>query len=170
MCRKEKKAWKLAGRKETENNFWDTFLHLRDDPRVLELKKYPQHNFSNIYDHSCRVAVCSFDLAKRLHLRVDGESLARGAMLHDYYLYHARGKDVPKRAHWFGHPVTALNNAEKIFELNDKEKNIIFSHMWPLTFLHFPLSKEAFLVGMADKVCAFGEGVFKHTTHKNRKV
>jgi uncharacterized protein len=39
-----------------------------------------------------------------------------------------------------------LHNANLRFELNDKEKNIIFSHMWPLTLFQIPHSKEAWLV------------------------
>ena len=33
--------------------------------------------------------------------------------------------------------------------------------MWPLTFLHFPRSREAVLISLADKICAFGEMVLK---------
>lgn len=89
-------------------------------------------------------------------------------MLHDFYLYQAWGnKEIGMRAHWFGHPGTALRNAEKKFKLTELEKNIIASHMWPLTFLHFPRSREAVLVSLADKICAFGEGVLQRTHLKN---
>lgn len=142
--------------------FWDTFMKLRENPTIQELKKYPNHKISNLYDHSSRVALCAYHLARRLHLDVNGKSLAKGAMLHDFYLYHARGnKDISVKAHWFGHPMTALANAEKEFQLSDLEKNIISSHMWPLNFWHFPKSREAFLVSLADKICAFGEMFLK---------
>lgn len=150
--------------KENKNQeqFWDTFMKMRDDPMVLELKKYSSHKISNLYDHSSRVALCAYHLAKKFHLNINEKSLAKGAMLHDFYLYQARGnKEVGTREHWFGHPMTALQNAEKKFHLTKKEKNIITSHMWPLTFWHFPKSREAFLVGLADKICAFGEMVLK---------
>lgn len=148
--------------------FWEAFISLREDPSVQELKKYPNHRISNLFDHSSRVAECAYDMSRRLHMSVDGKSLARGAMLHDFYLYQAWGnKEIGTRAHWFGHPDTALRNAEKQFKLTELEKNIITSHMWPLTFLHFPRSREAFLVSFADKVCAFGEGILKRTHMKN---
>lgn len=148
--------------------FWETFILLRENPMIQELKKYPNHNISNLYDHSSRVALCAYDLARRMHIRTDGESLAKGAMLHDFYLYKARGnKEIGTRAHWFGHPATALKNAEKEFQLTDLERNIIKSHMWPLTFLHFPRSREALLVSFADKICAFGELVLKRNYMKN---
>lgn len=149
-------------------NFWETFISLRENPIIQELKKYPNHKISNLYDHSSRVALCAYDLSRRLHIRADGASLAKGAMLHDFYLYKARGnKEIGTRAHWFGHPVTALRNAEKEFRLTEREKNIITSHMWPLTFLHFPRSREALLVNLADKACAFGEGVLKRNYMRN---
>lgn len=142
--------------------FWETFARLREERVILELKKYPNHKISNLYDHSSRVALCAYDLSRRLHMDIDGKSLATGAMLHDFYLYRAwRNQEIGTRAHWFGHPDTALKNAEKEFQLSDLEKNIITSHMWPLTFWHFPRSREAFLVCLADKICACGEMFLK---------
>lgn len=148
--------------------FWETFISLRENPIIQELKRYPNHNISNLFDHSSRVALCAYDMSRRLHISVDGTSLAKGAMLHDFYLYQARGnKEIGTRAHWFGHPVTALRNAEKEFQLTELEKNIITSHMWPLTFLHFPRSREALLVSLADKICACGELVLKRNYMRN---
>lgn len=150
--------------------FWETFLLLRENPSIQELKKYPNHKISNLFDHSSRVALCAYDLSLRLHVDIDGTSLAKGAMLHDFYLYKAwRNETIGTREHWFGHPVTALKNAEKEFQLSDLEKNIITSHMWPLTFLHVPRSREAVLVCLADKICAFGEGVLKRNYVRMQK-
>lgn len=150
--------------------FWDTFIRLREDPHIQELKKYPNHYISNLYDHSSRVALCAYDLSRRMYLDIDGKSLAIGAMLHDYYLYQARhNKEIRTKDHWFGHPDTALKNAEKEFQLSELEKNIITSHMWPLTFRHFPRSREAVLVCLADKICAFGEGVLKRNYVRMQK-
>lgn len=145
------------GNKDREK-FWETFIGLRENPVIQELKKYPNHKISNLYDHSSRVALCAYHISRRLHIDIDGKSLAKGAMLHDFYLYKAwRNETIGTREHWFGHPDTALKNAEKEFQLSELEKNIITSHMWPLTFLHFPRSREAALVCLADKACAFGE-------------
>lgn len=150
--------------------FWETFLLLRENPSIQELKKYPNHKISNLFDHSSRVALCAYDISRRLHVDIDGTSLAKGAMLHDFYLYKAwRNERIGTREHWFGHPDTALKNAEKEFQLSDLEKNIITSHMWPLTFLHVPRSREAVLVCLADKICAFGEGVLKRNYVRMQK-
>ncbi len=150
--------------------FWGTFLAMREDPEILKLQQYPNHRISNLYDHSSRVALCAYDLSRRFHIKVDGAALARGAMLHDYYLYHAQSyKKITYRPHLLGHPQTALSNAKEHFELTKKEENIIESHMWPMTPTRIPKSKEAFLVQLADKFCAFGEGVMKNTAVRQEK-
>ena len=157
-------------RDKDQEQFWETFLALRENPLVQELKKYPNHKISNLYDHSSRVAVCAYNLSRRFSVPINGKSLAKGAMLHDFYLYHARAnKDISVREHWLGHPKTALINAEKLFHLTELEKNIIVSHMWPLTFWHFPKSREAFLVSVADKMCACGELILKRNYVRKRK-
>lgn len=137
-------------------------MTLRENPAIQELKKYPNHKISNIYDHSSRVALCAYHMSRKLQMGIDGQSLAKGAMLHDFYLYRAwKNEEIGMREHWFGHPDLALKNAEKKFQLSDLEKNIITSHMWPLTFRHFPRSREAVLICLADKICACGELLFK---------
>ena len=167
MERQKNKIEKLR----QQERFWDTFADLREDPGVCSLKKYPNHRVSNLYDHSSRVALCAYDLSRRLHLSVDGSALAKGAMLHDFYFYKAQGnEEIPYREHLFGHPMVALENARTRFSLTKKEENIITSHMWPLTILHVPRSKEAVLVSVADKICAFGEGVLRHTTIKKQHL
>ena len=50
-----------------------------------------------------------------------------------------------------------LINAEQEFDLNETERDIIRSHMWPLTLFHMPKSKEAALVCLADKICTLQE-------------
>ena len=45
--------------------------------------------------------------------------------------------------------------------LTRKEENIIRSHMWPLTFWHYPQSREAVIVCLADKIVSTKETLFK---------
>ena len=156
------KQQKILAKHRNRERFWHTFSDLREDPVVMSLQQYPNHRISNLYDHSSRVALCAYDLARRFRWEIDGDALAKGAMLHDLYFYHAAGRSGKAyREHLFGHPAVALENAREHFELSPKEENIITSHMWPMTPLHVPRSKEAFLVQLADKVCAFGEGVLR---------
>ena len=82
-------------------------------------------------------------------------------MLHDYYLYTVSEKQKETKMsdfeHGRTHPQLSVDNARAKFRLTLKEQNIIRSHMWPLTPLHMPMSKEAWLVTMADKYCAVRE-------------
>ena len=56
----------------------------------------------------------------------------------------------------FDHPVFALRNASALTPLTAKERNIILAHMWPLAF-SLPRSREAWVVTLADKLCATAE-------------
>lgn len=78
-------------------------------------------------------------------------------MLHDLFLYDWR-KPRPdgKKLHAFHHPRTALDNASKIFDLNDKEKDIILKHMWPLTVVP-PKYVESFIITLTDKYATLEE-------------
>jgi uncharacterized protein len=61
----------------------------------------------------------------------------------------------------FSHPIVAMHNAEKYFDLDNKVLNIIESHMFPLTITHVPKSKEAIIVCFVDKYCAIREMMHK---------
>ncbi|MBO6137637.1 MAG: HD domain-containing protein [Lachnospiraceae bacterium] len=128
---------------------------LTSNPKIFEMKKYIQHSDISTFTHCLRVARKSLILARRFNWGVNREALIRGAMLHDYFLYdwHTKGDGL----HGFHHPFIAAKNARRDFALNDLEYEIIRSHMWPLTLLHFPKSREAFLVSLADKICSADE-------------
>lgn len=130
---------------------------MEHDPSVCRLKKFEQHKGTSTFVHCRNVAIYSFYLARKFGWEVDEEALVRGAMLHDYYLYNTADMTMTDYQHGTRHPQLALDNAQKRFRLTPKEKNIIRSHMWPLTLTHVPKSKEAFLVSLADKYCALRE-------------
>lgn len=60
--------------------------------------------------------------------------------------------------HWHGftHPGTALHNASEDWKLTPVEREIIKKHMFPLTPIP-PTCREAWLVCLADKICAAKE-------------
>lgn len=58
--------------------------------------------------------------------------------------------------HGFTHPKTALRNAERDFDLSERECDIISKHMFPLTLVP-PMHRESWIVSMADKYCALRE-------------
>jgi uncharacterized protein len=121
---------------------------------VMAMADYTQHGSTSCLEHSLQVSYISYRICKKLGL--DYRSGARGALLHDFFLYDWH-RDKPYRGlHGFCHPKIALQNANRHFSLNQREQDIIKSHMWPLT-LRPPKYKEAYVVMLVDKYCALGE-------------
>lgn len=126
-------------------------------PDVKIMGQFAQHKTSNTLAHVCHVASVSHKIEKALSIDLDEEAMLKGAMLHDYYLYDFHQHPISAYRHGTGHAMTALSNAEKVFSLNSKERNIIYSHMWPLNLTHIPRCREAWVVTLADKICAIEE-------------
>ena len=134
---------------------------IADDPNALEMQKFIQHGSVTTYEHCMRVTRIAFWLNIHLHARADEGSLVKGAFLHDFYLYDWHNCSNITHWHGFKHARIARYNAETVFKLTDKEKDIIQSHMWPLTFRHVPTCREAIIVCLADKYCAVVESMFR---------
>ena len=122
MIRKSKryKSWKrkvLHVRKEWQDEFCESIRDIATHPVVLRMKLYPHHGNSNCYEHCLHVAYYNYQWCKFLGL--DARSAARGAMLHDLFLYdwHTHRKKTGDRFHGLTHPRTALKNASKFFDL-----------------------------------------------------
>lgn len=147
----------MVTQKEYEE-FQEIITSVINNEKFKRMRGIKQHRFANCYEHSVNVAMRCFLYAKKRNMKVDIVSLLRGALLHDFYLYDWRENKKKHLVHGFVHPRIALNNAVKEFgELNNIEKDIILSHMWPLTFFKFPKYKESFLVCFCDKICAIRE-------------
>lgn len=142
-------------------------LKLATDPRVLRMDMVKQHRTSTTYQHVLNVAITCYKLNKTLHANSNVDDLLTGAILHDYFLYDWRNNTVGVTGfqHSYRHPAIALENAEKDFKIDEKVQNIIASHMWPYTLFKLPKCREAWLVVLADKICAieelFGAGVYQ---------
>ena len=147
--------------KNDRKKFYTELERLCRTPEISILKSFTQHKGTPTFVHCRNVAVYSFHLAEKLGWKIDEISLAKGAMLHDYYLYtvadRQRETGLSDFRHGRTHPRLALDNAKAVFYLTQKEQNMIRSHMWPLTLFHMPMSKEAWLISMADKYCAVRE-------------
>ena len=129
-------------------------------PEVQIMQHFRHHGQMTTYDHSVNVMKMSVAIARKLNMTdAQIENVIVGAMLHDFFLYdyYETGRIRKEGIHAWCHPQTALNNASKLFKLNRNQKNIIRSHMFPTTLFHPPLCREAWVVCMADKVCAIKE-------------
>jgi len=121
---------------------------------VQKMKLFRQHCDISCFDHCYRTAFLCYKICKKLNW--DYVAVARAAMVHDLFLYDWREKSDRKGLHAFTHPITAYQNASKMFELSDKEKDIIVKHMWPLTW-HLPKYKESYVLTFMDKYSAIKE-------------
>lgn len=135
----------------------DRFLQtFEENGRYEQTKKLIQHGDISVFEHCLRVTNMSIIIAEKLHLNIDRSSLIRGALLHDYFLYDWHIKDKSHSLHGFHHPATALKRAKEDYNINEIEQNIILRHMFPLTVVP-PKCKEAWVVCLADKICAAAE-------------
>jgi len=137
--------------------FQQTLARLEETSVIQKMKQFCHHRTTDTYHHCKNVALHSYRLAKQLHWKVSGKSLAVGAMLHDFYLYDTHAEHFNFYEHTFHHATRALLNADRHFALNSIEKDMIYSHMWPLNLTHFPRTRETFLICLSDKICAVKE-------------
>lgn len=141
--------WKLSNRIQFEECVED----LLQSPAVRSMNGVGAHYLTNCYEHSLFVAYVSFLFCRFCHW--DFVAAARGGLLHDLFLYD-RKRDEYEGKHLLSHPRRALQNAVQLAELNEREKDIIVKHMWPLT-LRLPKYRESYVVSTVDKICALTE-------------
>lgn len=113
-----------------------------------------RHHDDSVLRHSLTVSLVAYYVAKGTGL--DAVSTARGALLHDFFLYDwrtSKGRHHPSR-----HPGVALANARARFALNPIEEDIILTHMWPIAKPFYSF-KESFLVSSIDKIVSTKEAV-----------
>lgn len=154
--------------KDKDSEFYEIIDPLLRNKTVQRLREYRQHYDTTCYEHCLFASYYSFLVCKKFGW--DYISATRAAMLHDLFLYDWRIKNGRKGLHAFTHPKTACDNASILFDLSEKEKNMILSHMWPLTIKEPPKSKEGFLLTFIDKFCAIRESVIYYTKNFKSNV
>ncbi len=130
--------------------------------RYAEMKRYYSHSDITVYTHCVKVAAAAYSFAVKHDIPCDRKALVRGALLHDYYLYDWHDPNKGFRWHGFKHHRFALQNAERDFPLTRREREIIRTHMFPLTFWCLPRCREAWIVTVADKIVATQETLKKY--------
>ena len=119
------------------------------------------HHGNTRFNHSVRVAYIAYKLSKILGC--DNVSTIRGGMLHDFFLVRDDKNIVTSAKMFIEHPTIAKQNAIKYFGINEKEQNIIESHMFPVSSIA-PKYKESWLVTIADKIATTFEGATRVKT------
>ena len=138
-------------------DFYKVLREIAKDPVVLRMKRFPHHGTTNCYTHCLHVAYLNYKLCKIFHL--DYKAATRAGMLHDLFLYdwHTHAAETGERFHGLTHPAAALKNAHRYFTLNPTEKDVILNHMWPVTPMKIPHTKEGWIIVLTDKYCGLLE-------------
>lgn len=135
---------------------------------VKSLENYEHHRVTNRLNHSIDVAYKSYILGKRIGLDSSAlKEIARAGLLHDFFFYDT--KIEKHKGHLGTHPMIALENAMKIVNLTDKEKDIILSHMFGVSFKHIPKYKESLIVSLVDKYVSINE-VCNRVVNKQKQI
>ena len=138
---------------------------LLDQEKVQEMKHYRQHYNINCFEHCLFVSYNTYLICKKHNL--DYISAARAGMVHDLFLYDWRKRERGRKGlHAYTHGKTAFKEASEILNLNDKEKDMIIKHMWPVTPA-IPKYKETFILTFVDKYFAIAEAFIKIKEKKN---
>ena len=88
-------------------------------------------------------------ISKFLHL--DYEEAARAGLLHDFFISDEDRNLKDRFISTFVHPKEALENSVRVFNVSEKEKDIIRSHMFPIN-ISVPKYAESWIVSLVDKV------------------
>ena len=136
-------------------SFYTCIDDLLCDEAVRDMNTIRQHTASvTRLEHSLFVSYTTFRLCRFLDLRFD--EAARGALLHDLFMYDQHQSEYQK-GHLHKHPSVALKNASERFALSAVERDAICHHMWPLNIKNPPRSFEAVIVCLLDKFCSIAE-------------
>ena len=143
-----------------ESRLWKENKKLIDNiitkDKYQSMKTYYAHKNISCYEHSIKVCKGCLDFVEKHKIKCNIEDLIKGALLHDYYLYDWH-KQKRFNFHGLKHHRISINNAKKDYETNRRIENMIYSHMFPLTFWTIPLYKESWILTLIDKTEATGD-------------
>ncbi len=132
--------------------------HVLTNEEFLKINNCRHHGITRL-EHSLRVSYFSYKISKKLKLNYKETAVA--SLLHDFFT----DDQLTKKEHSlsaFTHPKKCLKNANKYFVLSDMQKDIIYSHMFPLIPTRPPKYLESWLVSMVDKVVAAYEFILSY--------
>lgn len=143
------------------NKIYDDKEFMLTASSILQHKEFVKtkqivHHGTTRFSHSLKVGYMSYKLSKILGL--DSVSSIRAGVLHDFFLERDDKNIATETKMLIKHPSMAKENAINYFGINEKEQNIIESHMFPISNVA-PLYKESWVVCFCDKVVAAFEGI-----------
>jgi len=121
-------------------------------------KQITHHGITR-YEHLIRVSFYSYKITK--FLKLNYQEATRASILHDFFLEETKEDNTFHALR--RHPGYALMNASKYFDLTDLEKDIITTHMFPVTFTP-PKYLESWIVDVIDDVAGVYERFYSIRT------
>ncbi len=150
----------IGSRKELTDisSFYECIRDIIQCSEVKELKEITHHICTTRFQHCLNVSYYSFIICRLFSL--DEKAAARAGMLHDLFYYNRKEYNSHKSkgqiSHSQMHSFMAAENAAKLVEINDLERDIIEKHMWPVT-RKLPKYRESYVITFVDKYCAILE-------------
>ena len=114
-----------------------------------------KHHGTNRYDHSLRVAIKTYKYAIKHNM--DVVEVTRASLLHDFFF----NKDFGSNDQMYklkSHPMMSVVNSKMHFHINQKQEDIIRTHMFPIT-REIPKNNTAMAVSIIDKEVALYETI-----------
>ncbi len=146
----------IGSKKElTALNYFDCIKDIAGADELEQLKLITHHVSTTRYQHCINVSYYSYLVCKKL--RLNARSAARAGLLHDLFYYNRKEYNLSRRkkqpSHSSAHPMIASENAGKLIDITDLERDMIEKHMWPVT-KSLPKYKESYVITIIDKYCA----------------
>ena len=135
--------------------YYNIIKPILENKEFLKRKKFMHHENESVYEHSLKVSLLSYKIAKKIG--ADYKSATIGALLHDFYSKPWQENNNEKtslfKMHGFTHASDAYKNSKKYFNdlITPKIKDIIVKHMFPLNPIP-PKYIESWIVTVADKM------------------
>lgn len=140
------------------NNFYKIYEYgkqiLNNEKYIITMSK-PHHGEITVLDHSLHVAFTALELSEKCY-NIDEESLVKICLLHDYFEHNENISKTERIKKGLFHPFESSQKSMDDFNVNEKERNAIIAHMFPIT-VEIPNSKEAWILTLADKIVAYEE-------------
>ncbi len=133
------------------DEFFEIIQPILEVPEFKKLDDIRHHGITRL-DHCLRVAYYSYLISKLIHLNY--KEVTEAALLHDFFTDEVDDESMPYRLR--RHASIACNNASKYFRLSEMQKDIILTHMFPITFTP-PKYLESWIVDFVDDIAAIYE-------------
>jgi len=127
------------------------------------------HIRGTVQEHTINVCIISLWLCRQLKsrgIRVNEKDLVQAALCHDLGMVGREDKYEDTVGSWREHPKESARIAGELLpDLSEEAKEIIHSHMWPLSGSP-PRSNEAMILCIADKYASMADWKTYLTKHR----